>query len=53
MVFLGYKQHQEDHTLFIKHSITCKLTILLVYVDDMIITRYDNTYNFASKKQKN
>ena len=38
MVSLGYKQSQGDHTLFIKHSQDGKLTLLLVYVDDIIIT---------------
>jgi len=37
MVSLGYQQSQGDHTLFIKHSLNGKLTLLLVYVDDMII----------------
>ena len=41
MVSLGYRQSQGDHTLFIKHSQNGKLTILLVYVDDMIITGGD------------
>ncbi|RDX99729.1 hypothetical protein CR513_17193, partial [Mucuna pruriens] len=36
MISLGYKQSQGDHTLFIKHSHYDKLTLLLVYVDDMI-----------------
>jgi len=31
------KQSQGNHTLFIKHPLTSKLTILLVYVDNMII----------------
>ncbi|GAA0153217.1 transmembrane signal receptor [Lithospermum erythrorhizon] len=34
----GYKQSQVDHTLFIKHTGKDKLTILIVYVDDIIIT---------------
>jgi len=37
MVSLGYKQSQGDHTLFIKDFVSSKLTLLLVYVDDMII----------------
>lgn len=41
MVSLGYKQSQGDHTLFIKHAQNVKLTLLLVYVDDMIITGND------------
>lgn len=34
----GYKQSQGDHTLFIKHSATGKVTALLVYVDNIIVT---------------
>ena len=41
MVSLGYKQSQGDHTLFIKHSQDGKLTLLLVYVDDIIIAGDD------------
>ena len=36
-----YKQSQGDHTLFIKHSATGGVTTLLVYVDDIIVTRND------------
>ncbi|KAI9195028.1 hypothetical protein LWI28_010959 [Acer negundo] len=31
-------QCQTDHTMFIKHSIGGKITILIVYVDDIILT---------------
>ena len=41
MVSLGYRQSQSDHTMFIKHSLNGKLILLLVYVDDMIITGDD------------
>jgi len=34
---LGYKQSQGDHTLFIKHSISVGVTMLLVYMDDIIV----------------
>ena len=37
VVSLGYKQSRGDHTLFIKHSNTGKLTLQWVYLDDMII----------------
>ena len=37
----GYKQSQGDHTLFIKHSAAGGLTALLVYVDDIIVTKND------------
>ena len=37
----GYKQSQADHTMFIKHKGMEKLTILIVYVDDIIVTGND------------
>ena len=37
----GYKQSQGDHTFFIKHSAVGGGTSLLVYVDDIIVTRND------------
>jgi hypothetical protein len=37
---MGYKQCNGDHTLFYKHS-ECRIAILAVYVDDIIITRDD------------
>lgn len=33
-----YTQCQTDHTIFIKHSFNGKTTILIVYVDDIILT---------------
>ena len=41
MVCMGYRQSQGDHTLFIRHSSSGGVTILLVYVDDIIVTRND------------
>jgi len=41
MISMGYRQSQSDHTLFIKHSQEGKLTLLLVYVDDMIVAGDD------------
>ena len=38
MRILGYKQCNGDHTLFFKHFETGGDTILIVYVDDIIIT---------------
>lgn len=38
---LGYKQSQGDHTLFFKHLQRGKLIVLLVYVDDIIVTGND------------
>lgn len=40
-VGLGFKQSQRDHNRFIKHSKTGGVTILLVYVDDIIVTGDD------------
>ena len=35
---VGYTQCQADHTMFVKHSSTSKKAILIVYVDDIIMT---------------
>ena len=37
---LGYKQSDANHTLFIKQKLG-KITALIVYVDDMIVTGND------------
>jgi hypothetical protein len=37
---MGYGQYNGDHTVFYRHS-NRKITILVVFVDDIIITRYD------------
>ncbi|KAK1565777.1 hypothetical protein Q3G72_034774 [Acer saccharum] len=37
----GYSQCQTDHTLFVKHS-SSKITVLIVYVDDIILTGNDD-----------
>ncbi|RDX97280.1 putative mitochondrial protein, partial [Mucuna pruriens] len=41
MTALGYKQSQEDHTLFIKPLSSRGVTVLLVYLDDIIFTGDD------------
>ena len=41
MLAIGYKQSQCDHTLFIKHLEIGGVRTLLVYVDDIIVTRND------------
>lgn len=41
MISSGYKQSQEYRTLFIKHSPQEGVTIMLVYVDGIIMTRDD------------
>ncbi|KAL0451458.1 UNVERIFIED_CONTAM: Retrovirus-related Pol polyprotein from transposon TNT 1-94 [Sesamum latifolium] len=40
MKSFGYKQSNSDHTLFLKHNKE-KVTALIVYVDDMIVTGND------------
>ena len=37
----GFKQSNSDHTLFLKHRDE-KITTLIIYVDDMIITGNDD-----------
>ena len=37
----GYTQNQADHTMFFKHYGDGKKAILIVYVDDIIITGND------------
>ncbi|PRQ43270.1 putative RNA-directed DNA polymerase [Rosa chinensis] len=37
---VGYKQSNSDHTLFLKHQ-QGKVTALIIYVDDMVITGND------------
>ncbi|RDX77849.1 hypothetical protein CR513_41959, partial [Mucuna pruriens] len=51
MIFLGYKQCQGDHILFIKHSSDGKLTLLLVYVDNMIVTGHDEIEKLTLKEK--
>ena len=41
MIRYGFKQSQGDHTLFIKRSSRNKLTALIVYVDDIVLTGDD------------
>ncbi|XP_048139417.1 uncharacterized mitochondrial protein AtMg00810-like [Rhodamnia argentea] len=41
MVSVGYKQSNADHTLFVKKS-GAKISILIVYVDDIVVTGNDN-----------
>ena len=45
----GYKQSQGDHTLFIKHSVVGGVIALLVYVDDIIMTRNDEREKYEVK----
>ena len=41
MISKGYKQSHANPTLFIKHASTGKISILLVYVDDILVTGDD------------
>uniref|UniRef100_A0A6N2N1V2 Uncharacterized protein n=1 Tax=Salix viminalis TaxID=40686 RepID=A0A6N2N1V2_SALVM len=41
MILIGYRQSQRNHILFIKHSNSREVTILIVYVNDIIITKDD------------
>ena len=47
----GYKQSQGDHTLFIKHSTARGVIALLVYVDDIIVTRNDERDKYDVKQR--
>ncbi|CAA7403777.1 unnamed protein product [Spirodela intermedia] len=37
----GYKQNNADHTLFIKHNSCGCMTILIIYVNDILFTEFD------------
>ncbi|KAH9792323.1 hypothetical protein KPL71_004074 [Citrus sinensis] len=37
----GYSQGQSDHTMFVKHTDGGKMVVLIVYVDDIILTGND------------
>ena len=50
MITVGYKQNHDDHTLFIKHSTSGGVTTLLVYVDDITLTRNDLEEREALKR---
>ena len=50
MLSMGYKQSQGDHTLFVKHSGSEKVTALLVYVYDIIVTKNDSKEREVLKK---
>ena len=47
----GYNQAQSDHTLFTKHSKEGKIAILIVYVDDIILTGNDQMEIEVLKKK--
>jgi hypothetical protein len=47
---MGYYQCNGDHTVFYKHQGPC-ITILVVYVDDILITR-DNMEEIKKLKER-
>ena len=46
----GFQQSNYDHTLFLKHQVG-KITTLIVYVDDMVITGDDVEEIFRLQEQ--
>ncbi|RDY07858.1 hypothetical protein CR513_07975, partial [Mucuna pruriens] len=46
-----FAQSQGDHTLFIKHFPNGKLTLLIVFVDDMIVTGDDEIEKLNLKEK--
>lgn len=51
MMGAGYKQNKGDPTLFIKHSYDDKISIVIIYIDDLIIIGDVNQENEALKKK--
>ena len=51
MKTLGYKQGNGEHTLFFKRSSPTLLTLLIVYVDDIIITGNNSTEILSLEEQ--
>ena len=47
----GYMQSQADHTLFHKRSLSGQISILIVYVDDIIVTGNDHEAISELKKR--
>ena len=47
----GFLQSQADHTIFYKHSKDGKVAILIVYINDIILTGDDETELAALKKK--
>lgn len=41
----------KNHSLFIKHSLNSKAWILIIYIDDMIVTENNNQKKAALKKR--
>ena len=51
MTRFGYVQGQADHTMFSRHSVNGKKSILIVHVDDMIIAG-DDTQEINNLKER-
>ena len=47
----GYRQGHSDHTLFTKVSMTGKIVVLIVYVDDIVLTG-DDQAEISQLKQR-
>ena len=50
MITIGYKQINDEHTLFVKHSSSWGVIALLVYVDDIIVIGNDFKERKALKR---
>lgn len=42
MIAREYRQRQGDHMLLIQHSSSGGVTAILIYVDDIIVTKSEN-----------
>jgi len=51
LIKFGYKQGEANHTLFTKHANNGKMVVLIVHVDDIILTG-DDTQAIAELKQR-
>jgi len=51
LIKFGYKQGEAEHTLFTKHAANGKRVILIVYIDDIIITS-DDTQEITALKHR-
>lgn len=51
MMRVGYKQNKRDHTLFIKYFFDGRISIFIIYIDDMIVIMDDNQEKEYLKKR--